>query len=550
MPTVTISFANFTSPVNFSGAMDSFVRDLLDIYTNSPISISGPGITITPDNLTSQGLLSDNVTTAWRITNFGPADSATLSQYGGGFSQLFSLPADSLTFVRGGSAGTYQLSGGIVNTKASGTEQNGIWKLLAADSYFITGSDFDDTLTGGAGADTLSGGGGNDSLTGGAGVDTFNVAAGTDTISDLGNGVDILLVAAGATANATAVAAWTATASTSNSGTASVTASGFNINVASATGTSGWTLTNSGNATAVTLTGSANADTLIGGTGADTLVGGNGNDSLTGGAGVDTFNVAAGTDTISDLGNGVDILIVAAGATANATAAAAWTATASTSKSGTASVTASGFNINVNLATVTSGWTLTNSGNATAVTLTGGGQADTLIGGTGADTLVGNGGADSLTGGGGNDGLSGGTGNDTLIGGAGTDTLNGAGGNDTFVFTNEGTDSIASFSVSTPANGIDVFAITSSAYTGAPAPGAAVVSTAAAAANAANSIVVDTSTAITGLMATKSNIRFAYATDTRQFLYDTDSNWSTPNTLIATTTNTLIGLAAANFAFI
>jgi len=51
-------------------------------------------------------------------------------------------------------------------------------------------------------------------------------------------------------------------------------------------------------------------------------------------------------------------------------------------------------------------------------------------------------------------------------------------------------------------------------------------------------------------MANKSNIRFAYATDTRQFLYDTDSNWSTPNTLIATTTNTLIGLTAANFAFI
>ncbi|MFN6275275.1 MAG: calcium-binding protein [Microcystis sp.] len=452
MPTVTISFANFTSPVNFSGAMDSFVRDLLDIYTNSPISISGPGITITPDNLTPQGLLSDNVTTAWRITNFGPADSATLSQYGGGFSQLFSLPADSLTFVRGGSAGTYQLSGGIVNTKASGTEQNGIWKLLAADSYFITGSDFDDTLTGGAGADTLSGGGGNDSLTGGGGNDS--------------------------------------------------------------------------------------------------LTGGGGNDSLTGGAGVDTFNVAAGTDTISDLGNGVDILLVAAGATANATAVAAWTATASTSNSGTASVTASGFNINVASATGTSGWTLTNSGNGTAVTLTGGANADTLIGGTGADTLVGGGGNDSLVGGGGNDSLSGGTGNDTLIGGAGTDTLIGAAGNDTFVFTNQDSDSITSFSVSSAINGIDVFAITSSAYTGAPAPGAAVVSTAAAAANAANSIVVDTSTAITGLMANKSNIRFAYATDTRQFLYDTDSDWSTPNTLIATTTNTLSGLAAANFAFI
>ena len=189
--TVTISFANFTSPVNFSGAVDSFVRDWLDIYTDSPISISGPGITIAADNLTSQGLLTDGVTTAWRITNFGPADSATLSQYGGAFSQLFSLPADSLTFVRGGSAGTYQLSGGIVNTKASGTQQNGIWKLLATDSYFITGSELDDTLTGGNLADSLSGGGGNDSLDGGDWNDTLLGGGGNDTLLG-GDGNDIL----------------------------------------------------------------------------------------------------------------------------------------------------------------------------------------------------------------------------------------------------------------------------------------------------------------------------------------------------------------------
>jgi Ca2+-binding RTX toxin-like protein len=563
MPTVTIDFSALAG-VNFTPAVtgvSATVAQFLNTFTATPISIS---TTDAGDyNLTSIGVFPGG-NTVWRLFNgTTSAVSATLSGYDFPFTTTLTLPADTNTFLRSTVGGTHILTVSTNSyTKAAGTQQinlgappspsgqTTIAPLLNTDSYFITGSGSADTLSGSNQADTLVGGNGNDSLTGGAGVDTFNVAAGTDTISDLGNGVDILLVAAGATANATAVAAWTATASTSNSGTASVTASGFNINVASATGTSGWTLTNSGNATAVTLTGSANADTLIGGTGADILVGGNGNDSLTGGAGVDTFNVAAGTDTISDLGNGVDILLVAAGATANATAAAAWTATASTSKSGTASVTASGFNINVNFATVTSGWTLTNSGNATAVTLTGGVQADTLIGGTGADTLVGNGGADSLTGGGGNDSLAGGIGNDTLIGGAGTDALNGAGGNDTFVFTNEGTDSIASFSVSTPANGVDVFAITSSAYTGAPAPGAAVVSTAAAAANAANSIVVDTSAKITALGVNKSNIRFAYATDTRQFLYDTDSNWSTPNTLIATTTNTLSGLTAANFAFI
>ena len=361
MPTVTISFANSLSAVNFSGAGDSFVRDLLNTFTDTPISISGPGITITADNLTSQGLLSDNVTTAWRITNFGPADSATLSQYGGGFSQTFSLPANSLTFVRGGSAGTYQLSGGIVNTKASGTQQNGIWKLLATDSYFITGSDLDDILTGGNLADSLTGGAGNDSLTGGDGNDT--------------------------------------------------------------------------------LDGGSEDDTLIGGLGSDSLLGDSGNDILDG-----------------DDGN------------------------------------------------------------------------DTLLGGSGNDTLLG------------------GSGNDRLIGGAGDDTLTGGTGADRFVFTNQGIDSITGGF--TAGSGNDVFAITSSLYSGAPGAGAAVVSTAAAAANNPNSIVVDTLANITALVATKFNIRFALATNTRQFLYDADGNWAAGSTTITTIDSISGTLGSANFTFI
>jgi len=262
------------------------------------------------------------------------------------------------------------------------------------------------TLAGSANADTLTGGHGNDTLTGGSGADTFNVAAGTDSITDLGNGADIVVISAGATANATAAAAWTATSSTSNAGTGSINASGFSINLSAATGASSWTVTNSGNAMAVTLTGSANADVLTGGTNKDTLIGGSGNDTLIGGAGNDTFTVDSGTDTITDLGNDADIVNISAGATANATAADAWTATAATSNAGTASITASGFSINVSAATGPSGWTITNSGNATAVALTGSANADSLTGGDGNDTLTGGGG------------------NDTLIGGAGTDLAN------------------------------------------------------------------------------------------------------------------------------
>jgi len=271
------------------------------------------------------------------------------------------------------------------------------------------------TLTGSANADHITGGASNDTLTGGAGNDTFNITAGTDAITDLGNGADILVVSSAATVNATATSAWTATASTSNAGTASITASGFNINVGSATGSSGWTITNNGNSTAVTLTGSANADTLTGGSGHDTLNGGIGNDALTGGAGNDTFNIASGTDTITDLGNGADIVTISAGATANATAEAAWTATSATSNAGTASVIASGFNINVSAATGSIGWAISNSGNGTGVTLTGSANADAITGGDGNDTLAGGTGNDSLTGG---------AGNDLIDGGIGTDTVN------------------------------------------------------------------------------------------------------------------------------
>ncbi|MFO0180876.1 MAG: cadherin domain-containing protein, partial [bacterium] len=270
---------------------------------------------------------------------------------------------DTVSYENATSAVTVSLA----TTSAQATVGSGTDTLQQFEN--LRGSAFHDTLTGDANGNTLRGLGGNDTFTGGAGDDTFNIDSGTDAITDLGNGVDILNISAGATVNATATAAWTATASTSNAGTASVTAAGFSINLSSATGASGWTITNSGNATAVTLTGSGNADVLTGGTNADTLVGGAGNDSLTGGAGNDTFTVASGTDTITDLGNGVDIINISAGATANATAVDAWTATASTSNAGTASITAAGFSINISSATGASGWTITNSGKATAVTL-------------------------------------------------------------------------------------------------------------------------------------------------------------------------------------
>ena len=215
--------------------------------------------TLPSDNLTSEGVLLDG-TTAWRITNAGIADSAILSRYGGGFTpQTFALPADSLIFVRGGAAGTYQLSGGIINTKASRTTSNRIRTFEITESHSITGTAYDDNLTGAEGLDTLLGLDGNDTLFGGIESDSLDGGPGDDLL-DGGSENDTLI---GGDGNDTL-------------------------------------LGGSGNDT---LDGGLGHDSLHGGSGTDTLIGGDGNDTLTGGAAADHFAYTAsnqGTDSITD----------------------------------------------------------------------------------------------------------------------------------------------------------------------------------------------------------------------------------------------------------
>ena len=114
------------------------------------------------------------------------------------------------------------------------------------------------------------------SVTGGTGADTFNVTTGSGAITNLGNGSDVLTISSGATATATLGGAWIATSATSNAGTATINTNGYNVDISGAAvnSTTGWTLTNSGNATGVTLTGGAGNDTLVGGSGNDTIYGG------------------------------------------------------------------------------------------------------------------------------------------------------------------------------------------------------------------------------------------------------------------------------------
>jgi Ca2+-binding RTX toxin-like protein len=332
MVTISTSFSSLlTGGVSFDPAVTQSVRDFLTTpaFNDILIHVSGPGIPgITSNNLTSQGLLPGGVTTAWRITTAGsPPANLTLTRLGGGFSPLPfpALPVNSFTFVKGGDAGNYVLSGDNFRKQlASGTQQNRIWLLLDTDSYNIVGSAFNDTLSGFDAEDTIFGGDGDDILTGNSGADTLHGDDGDDTLFgdsgsdslDGGAGNDSL---DGGSVNDTLIG-----------GDGNDTLLGGSGND-SLDGGSGNDSLNGGddNDTLIggdgndTLFGDTEEDSLLGGTGDDslhggsqndTLIGGDGNDTLTGGGGVDQFvynNSSEGVDSITDFGvGGADVIVL------------------------------------------------------------------------------------------------------------------------------------------------------------------------------------------------------------------------------------------------
>ncbi|MBI4719590.1 MAG: LEPR-XLL domain-containing protein [Planctomycetes bacterium] len=136
----------------------------------------------------------------------------------------------------------------------------------------VTGSAYDDTLTGDNAANTLSGGAGNDTLAGGSGADVLNGGDGGDHLKG-------------------------------ESGDDTLAGGGGNDNLLGGSGRDQL----SGDAGADYLKGGAGDDTLAGGDGSDTLVGGSGKDTLQGGTGNDTLRGGAGDDVL-DGGAGNDVL--------------------------------------------------------------------------------------------------------------------------------------------------------------------------------------------------------------------------------------------------
>jgi VCBS repeat-containing protein/probable HAF family extracellular repeat protein len=228
----------------------------------------------------------------------------------------------STTLVAYGLDGNDNLSGSSLTANAylvlgSGTGQA---ESIASTPAVLSGGTGNDVLIGGSGADNIHGGGGTDTIRGNGGTDIFTISNfGAATITDLGAGNtgSTLIVSAGSTVNATATGNFTAVAGT-NQGTVAITAGGHNIDMSAAGGTTGYTISNAGNGTGVTLTGSTFADVITAGSGGSTINGGGGADTLTGGSGNDTFlfasKAALDAATVTS-GGGSDTLKMTAGAT-------------------------------------------------------------------------------------------------------------------------------------------------------------------------------------------------------------------------------------------
>ncbi|NDP59691.1 MAG: calcium-binding protein, partial [Oxalobacteraceae bacterium] len=147
----------------------------------------------------------------------------------------------------------------------------------------LTGSNFNDTLTGDAGANRLDGGAGDDLLAGGAGADVLDGGSGNDTATYAASAAGVTIdlarrLAQGGDAQGDTL-----------------------LNIENLTGTD-FNDVLSGDAGANILSGGAGDDVLAGGLGADTLIGGDGRDiaSYAGAGAAVTVSLLAGSGTAGE----------------------------------------------------------------------------------------------------------------------------------------------------------------------------------------------------------------------------------------------------------
>ena len=358
---------------------------------------------------------------------------------------------DTLSYATSNDAVHINLSATLAENRAMGGDAQGD---LHDGFENLTGSVFNDTLTGDDQDNVINAGKGNDVVSGGLGDDTYfytrgdgtllvkeagiqfnHELAGLDTL-EFGDGInpaDVMFTQSDnladleiriqGTDDLIILQDWYLSASNkveyilfASGGTIDISHHSFNNEV---TASADWL---QGTSEADTILGQAGNDILIGGAGDDILNGGDHDDILLGGTGSDILNGGDGSDTAayyeSDaavtlaLDNSVD----PSGGTADGD-----TFTSIENVIGSAyddSLSGDRFNNIIN-------------GGRGDDDINGGAGSDTLQGGEGVDTIYGESGTDTISGHAGDDFLYGGQGYDLIGGGEGVDTIEGNGGEDT-----------------------------------------------------------------------------------------------------------------------
>ncbi|MGZ9108267.1 MAG: beta strand repeat-containing protein [Micavibrio sp.] len=236
--TDTITYASATAGVTFSLAI-AIAQNTVGAGTDTASGF---------ENLTGSGFNDTLTGDASANAIDGGAGNDVIEGAAGNDTLTGGLGTDTASYVNAASA--------VVVNLLAGTATGGAGSDTLSGFENITGSAFNDTLTGDTAANTISAGNGNDTVDGGDGT-------AADTL-DGGNGTDTLTYAAltggsGVTANMTTGVV--------SGGAGADTISNFE------------NLT--GSAYSDTLTGDGNANVIIGGGGSDALYGLGGNDTLT-----------------------------------------------------------------------------------------------------------------------------------------------------------------------------------------------------------------------------------------------------------------------------
>ncbi len=312
----------------------------------------------------------------------------------------------------------------------------------------ILGSDFGDSLVGGAGSTAIYGGEGNDTITAYAGNDWLNGGEGNDILYGIqgantiegGAGDDIIISGTGADYIDGGEGL-----NDQVSYSSSATAVFINLETFAFTGgdASGDYLTGIehviGTWVSDSIVGNASGNIIQTGSGNDTILGGGGNDTLVGGAGADSINGGDGADLTSYNGSGSAVnLNLTTGLFTGGDATGDVLINIENLQGTDFNDTLVG-NAFDNLLIGAAGHDAVDGKTGNDTVYAGMGN-DTVLGGAGTDLLFGDEGNDSLDGGGdndtiyawdGNDTLQGGDGEDLLIGDAGDDSLDGGSGRDT-----------------------------------------------------------------------------------------------------------------------